>query len=77
MHLKLPQKEFSKNSRATGDLIGNKIANKITGVSKNSRQNNSETFTNEHDKEMPNKMPKEKYTSPEERQKIIGGLRSI
>ena len=29
----------------------NKIANKITKVSKNSQQNNSETITNEHDEE--------------------------
>ena len=33
---------IQKISEATGDLIGNKIANKITGVS------------NEHDKEIPN-----------------------
>ena len=52
MHLKLLQKKTF-----TGDLICNKIANKITGVSKNSQQNNSETVTNEQDKEVP----KEKY----------------
>ena len=37
---------------------------KITKVYKNS-QNNSETVTNENDKEIP----KEKYGSPKERQK--------
>ena len=37
-------------AEATGDLICNKIAKKITGLSKNSQQNNSETVTNEHDK---------------------------
>ena len=47
-------------------MIGNKIANKITKVSKNSERNNSETVTNEHDKEIP----KVKYVSPEERQGI-------
>ena len=52
--------------------MGNKIANKITRVSKNSQQNNSETVTNEHDKEMP----KERYISPEERQ-IITYLRLL
>ena len=46
---------------------------KITRVSKNLLQNNSETFTNENDKEIP----KESYVSPEERQKIIDNLRSI
>ena len=35
-----------------GDLIGNKIANKTTKLSKNSQQNNSETVTNDHDKEI-------------------------
>ena len=36
-------------------------------VSENSQQYNSETFTNEHDKEIR----KERYISPEERQNII------
>ena len=40
---------------------------KITKVSKNVHQNNSETVTNENDKEIP----KERYMSPEERQKLI------
>ena len=48
---------LQKNTEATGDLIGNKIANRIRKVSKNSQQNNSETVTNEHDKEIP----KERY----------------
>ena len=41
----------SKTAEATGDLNGNKSASKITKVSKNSQQNNSETVTNKHDKE--------------------------
>ena len=36
-------------------------------ISKNSQQNNSEKVTNKNDKEIP----KERYISPEERQKII------
>ena len=52
-------------------MIANKIANKITKLSKNSQQNNSETVTNEHDKEIP----KERYVSLEERQEIIDELR--
>ena len=63
----------SKSSEATGYLIGNKIADKITRVSKTSPQNNSETGTNECDKEIP----KERYKSPEQRQKIIDDLRLI
>ena len=54
-------------------MIGNKIANKILRVLKNSQQNHSETVTNEHDKEIP----KERYISPEERQKIIDDIRLI
>ena len=43
----------------------------ITKVSKISQQNNSKTFTNQNDKEIP----KKRYISPEERQKIIENLR--
>ena len=46
---------------------------KITKISKTSLQNNSETVTNEYDKEIA----KERYISPEERQEIIDDLRLI
>ena len=52
------------------NLIDNIIADWIVKVSKNSQQNNSETVTNENDK----KIPKERYISPEKRQKIIDKL---
>ena len=59
----------------TGNKIANEVAesydSKITKASRNSKQNNSETVTNEHDKEIP----KEKYLSSEERQEIIDELR--
>ena len=64
---------IQKTAEATGDLIGSKVANKIARVLRNSQQNNSETVSNEHDKEIP----KERYISPEERQKIINDLRLI
>ena len=48
-------------AESTVDLIGDKIADRITKVSKNWQENNSETVTNEHDKEKP----KERYISPE------------
>ena len=51
----------------TGDWIVNNIDNRITKVSKSLQQNNSETATNEHNKEIP----KEKYVSPEKTQEII------
>ena len=46
---------------------------KITEVSKNSRKNNSKTVTNDNDKEIP----KERYMSQDQRQKIIDNLRSV
>ena len=52
-------------------MIINKITNKITKVSKNSQQNNSDTVIDEHDKEIS----KERYISPEKRQEIIDDLR--
>ena len=58
---------IQKTVEVTGDWIGNKIDNRITKVSKSLQQNNSETVTNEHNKEIP----KEKYVSPEKRQEII------
>ena len=64
---------IKKTAEATGDSIGVKIANRITKVSKNSQQNNSETVTNERDK----KIPKERYISSEEILKIIDDLRLI
>ena len=44
---------------------------KVTKVSKNSQQNNSETVTNQHVKEIP----KKRYISPEERQEVIDEIR--
>ena len=46
-----------KTAEATGDLIGNKITDRIMKVSKNSHENDSETVTIEPDKEIP----KERY----------------
>ena len=60
-----------QKTESTGDLIGNKNADKISKVSKNSQQNNSETVTNEDDKEIP----KERYISPEKRLEIIDEVR--
>ena len=66
LQLKLLQKAIQKTAEATGDLIGYKIA-KMAKVSKNSQQNNSETVTNEHDKEIP----KERYTSSKKKDKEL------
>ena len=53
--LKTSSKRFiQKITEVTGDLASNKSANRITKVSRSLPQNNSETITNEHDKETPN-----------------------
>ena len=53
---------LKETAKATGDLIGNKIADKIT--------------VKPHNKdEVINGIPKERYISPKERQKIIDELR--
>ena len=62
-----------KTVDATGNSTGSQIADRITKFSKTSPQNNLETVTNEHDKEVP----KERYITSEEREKIIDDLRSM
>ena len=54
------ERVIQKTAEETGDLIDTKIASKITKVSKNSQQINSEAVTNEHAKEIP----KGKYVFP-------------
>ena len=62
---KIAVKEILRETaKATGDLIVNKIADKIT--------------TKQHNKdEVINGIPKERYISPKERQKIIDELRLV
>ena len=68
MHLKLRQKRaIQKTTEATGDLIGNTIADKFTIVSKTSPKNNSETKEENYSSG--------DYLSPELRQKCIDDLR--
>ena len=53
---------LKETAKATGDLIGNKIADKITAKPHN-------------ENEVINGIPKERYISPKERQKIIDELK--
>ena len=56
------KKIIKETAKATGDLIGNEIAGKIT--------------VKPHNKdEVINRIPKERYISPKERQKIIDELK--
>ena len=61
--------------KTTGDLISNKIANKITSVSKKSSNElqNDETES----KVSPKNVPKKRYISTQERQQIIDELRLV
>ena len=58
-----------KTAEATGDLIGNKMTDKIISVSKKSNNNNNgDVVLTTH---------KKRYISPEERQQIINELRLV
>ena len=61
-------REIQKTAEATGDLIGNKNADKITSVSKkpnNSNNNNNNNNNSNEDVELTTH--KKRYISPEER----------
>ena len=66
------KKIVHKSAEAFRDLIGNKIADKITAKPSKKSQN-EEIQSNE----VNNEIPKEKYILPKERQKIIDELRLI
>ena len=62
---------IQKSTEATGELIGNKIADKTTSMSKKSSNNNN----NDEDVELT--IHKKIYISLEERQQIINELRLV
>ena len=66
------KRAFEKTAEATGDLIGNKIADKIT-ANPSKKSHNEEIQSNK----VNNEIPKERFISPKERQKIIDELRLI
>ena len=61
------KKVIQKTTEATGDLIGNKIADKITSISKKPVK----------DEDVEIAAHKKRYISPEERQQIINELRLV
>ena len=70
------KRAIQKKAEATGDLIVNKIADKVTSVSKKSvieLHNNDEAKEEDVEITTHNKI----YISPEERQQIINELRLI
>ena len=66
------KRAIQKTDEATGDLVGNKTADKITGVSKKSTKKLPTI-----DKDVELTTHKKRYISPEERQQIIDELRLI
>ena len=66
------KRAIQKTTEATGDLVGNKIADKITSVSKKSTK---KLPTIDEDVELTT--PQKGYISPEERQQIIDELRLV
>ena len=76
------KRAIQKTAESIGNLICNKIADKITSVSKKSsvelrsKELHSGVLHSEK-KEVNNEIPKERYISPEKRQKIIDELRLL
>ena len=70
------KRAIPKTAEATSDLIGNKIADKITSVSKKiSTKELHNDETKEEDVEITTH--KKRYISPEKRQQIIDELRVV
>ena len=65
------KRAIQKTAEATGDLIGNKTADKITSVLKKTSNNNND------DEDVEITTNKKRYISPEERQQIINELRLV
>ena len=66
-----------KTAEATGDLIGNKTADKITSVSKKKSTKELQYNDETKEKEVEITSPKKRYISPEETKQIIEELRLV
>ena len=64
------KRAVQKTAKASGDLVDNFIADKITSIKK-------KPASEPHSNAASNETPKERYISPQERQKIIDELRLI
>ena len=71
------KRAIQKTAEATGDLIGNKIADNITSVSKknSAKKLHNNDQTKEENVEITTHQ--KRYISPEERQQIIDELRLV
>ena len=64
------KRAIQKTAEATGDLVGNKIADQITSISR-------KPASEPHSNAVSYEILKERYISPQERQKTIDELRAI
>ena len=64
------KRDIQKAAEAAGDLIGNKIANKVTSVSKSPKELHSNELYLKTDKNEAN-IPKGRYISPEKYNKLL------
>ena len=74
------KRAIQKTAEATGDLIDNKIADKITIAPTewhSKKPNNNKNNNNNNNEDVKIIAHKKRYISPEERQQIINGLRLV
>ena len=74
------KRAIQKTAEATDDFIGNKIADKITSISKSPKELRSGELRSKEihsTEEAYNELPKERYIFTEKRQQIIDGLRLV
>ena len=70
------KKVIQKSGEATGDLVGNKTADKIS-VSKKSNDNKNNNNNNNNNEDVELTVHKKRHISPEERQQTINELRLV
>ena len=69
---------IQKRAEATGDLVGNKIADKITvSIKSTTELHSKELPSSDETEDVELTTHKKRYMSPEERQQIINELRLI
>ena len=71
------KRAIQKTGQETEDLIGNKIADKITSVSKKSSNNNINNNNINNNEYVEITALKKRYISPQERQQIVNELRLV
>ena len=71
------KRAIQKTAEATGDLIGNENADKITSVSKKKSAKELHNNDDETEENVKIATPKKRYISPEEIKQIIEELRLV